>query len=140
MSKDIKKSIKTENIQQNDSLNVSSKYAKAKISPRKVVDVVAEIRNKPAGEAMNYLKFNPRKAANLVHGVLKSALANAFDKHNLDTKDLYIKEVHVGPGPTRGWRRFAAKGRIKPIKKRTSNITVVLGAVNSSKKQGGSSE
>jgi len=39
---------------------------------------------------------------------------------------LYVSEIRADEGPRRQWRRFGARGRFKPILKRSSHITVVL--------------
>jgi large subunit ribosomal protein L22 len=44
----------------------------------------------------------------------------------MSREDLYIAKIFADGGPTRRWRRFGARGRFKPILKRTSHITVVL--------------
>jgi len=37
-----------------------------------------------------------------------------------------VSEIRADEGPRRQWRRFGARGRFKPIFKRSSHITVVL--------------
>jgi large subunit ribosomal protein L22 len=44
----------------------------------------------------------------------------------LSREDLVIVEIVANSGPTRPWRRFGARGRFKPILKRTSHIRVIL--------------
>ncbi|MCF8566004.1 50S ribosomal protein L22 [Alicyclobacillus tolerans] len=97
-----------------------------RIAPRKVRLVVDLIRGKRIGEALAILKFTPKAGSPVVEKVVRSAVANAENNHNMDVDRLYIKEVYVDPGPT--LKRFhpRAQGRAYSIMKRTSHITVVV--------------
>jgi len=101
-----------------------TKYSR--ISPKKAREVARELRGRPANEALELLKFIPRKAARLLRKTLHSAVANAENNHNLNSDDLLIKEAIVEEGPA--FRRFkaAARGSAKPIRKRTSHLRIVL--------------
>lgn len=103
--------------------------AKAKyirIAPRKVRLVIDLIRGKSVGEALAILRLTPRGASPVVEKVLRSAIANAENNHNMDVNRLYVKEIFADPGPT--LKRFhpRAQGRAYSIMKRTSHITVVV--------------
>ncbi|OFW75526.1 MAG: 50S ribosomal protein L22 [Alicyclobacillus sp. RIFOXYA1_FULL_53_8] len=97
-----------------------------RIAPRKVRLVVDLIRGKRIGEALAILKFTPKAASPVVEKVLRSAIANAENNHNMDVERLYVKEIFADPGPT--LKRFhpRAQGRAYSIMKRTSHITVVV--------------
>lgn len=97
-----------------------------RIAPRKVRLVVDLIRGKRVGEALAILKFTPRGASPVVEKVLRSAVANAENNHNLDVDSLIVEEIFVDQGPT--LKRFhpRAQGRAYSIFKRTSHITVVV--------------
>jgi large subunit ribosomal protein L22 len=97
-----------------------------RIAPRKVRLVVDLIRGKRISEAFAILRMTPRGASPVVEKVLKSAVANAENNHNMDVNRLYVKEIYVDPGPT--LKRFhpRAQGRAYSIMKRTSHITVVV--------------
>jgi large subunit ribosomal protein L22 len=58
--------------------------------------------------------------------LIKSALASAEENYGLNQEDMYVWRIWADEGPTRRWRRFGARGRFKPILKRSSHITVVL--------------
>ncbi len=97
-----------------------------RISPRKARLVAKNVKNLPVEEALNILKFTPKKAARLIYKVLYSALANAEHNYSMDIDRLYVKNVLVNEGPT--WKRIRprAMGRATRILKRTSHITVIL--------------
>ena len=102
----------------------SVKYAR--ISSRKVKIVLDLIRNKPVNLAMAILRHTPKAACEDLQKLLKSAMANAENNHNMDVANLYISECFVCPGPILKRIRPASKGRAYRILKRTSHVTLVL--------------
>lgn len=98
----------------------------ARISPRKVQIVLDLIRNKPVDAAMAILKHTPKAASESLEKLLKSAMANAENNHNMDVSKLYVSQCFVSPGPTLKRIRPRAQGRAFQILKRTSHVTMVL--------------
>lgn len=96
------------------------------VSAQKARLVVDLVRGKPAVEAMTTLKFTNKVAAYHVGRLLASAVANAEENFGLSRDDLYIFKITADEAPTRKWRRFGARGRFKPLLRRSSHITVVL--------------
>lgn len=96
------------------------------ISAQKVRLVIDRVRGMRAEDALTTLKFMPQAAAKPVYKVVASALANAEENEGLSRGDMWIAEIYADEGPTRKWRRFGARGRFKPILRRSSHITVVL--------------
>ena len=96
------------------------------MSPRKVRLVVDTVRGLGANDALAVLKFMPKAAAEPVSKAIRSAIANAEENQGWTRDDLYVSEIKADEGPRRQWRRFGARGRFKPILKRSSHITVVL--------------
>jgi large subunit ribosomal protein L22 len=97
-----------------------------RMSPQKVRLVIDQVRGRDAQEALALLKFMPQRAAKPVYKLIASAMANAEENFGMNQEDMYIAEIYADGAPTRRWRRFGARGRFKPILKRTSHITVVL--------------
>jgi large subunit ribosomal protein L22 len=97
----------------------------ARISPLKARQVLRIIQGMKAGDALYQLKFIPKKAARIVEGVLKSALANAEQK-GLNLDRLYIKKAVADNGPMYKKWIPRAHGRATMVRKRTSHITIVL--------------
>jgi len=97
-----------------------------RISPQKVRKLVDAIKGKPAEAAIDMLKFMPQKGAAIVEKVLRSAVANAEQNHDLDVDTLIVKNVTADQGPTLKRFRARARGRGTRILKRTAHITVVL--------------
>ena len=96
------------------------------ISPRKVRLVINQVRGLPADKALAVLKFLPNSASEPVAKALTSAIANAEENLGLSRSDLFVSEIRADEGPRRQWRRFGARGRFKPIMRRSAHITVVL--------------
>jgi large subunit ribosomal protein L22 len=105
----------------------SARLRYLRIAPRKVRLVVDLIRGCAVEEALNILTFSEKRAAEPVAKLLKSAVANADNKGDVDLDKLFVKTVHVDEGPT--WRRWLprAMGRATRIRKRTSHVTLILG-------------
>lgn len=101
-----------------------NKYAR--MSPIKVRQVAREIQGRPASEALELLKFIPRKSARLLAKTLSSAVANAENNHNLSVDTLIVKRALVEDGPVFKRYRPAARGSAHPIRKRTSHIRIIL--------------
>lgn len=97
-----------------------------RISPRKVQIVLDLIRNQPAEKAMAILKHTPKAACEPLEKLLKSAMANAENNHNMDVAKLYVAECMACPGPILKRIRPRAHGRAYHIYKRTSHVTLVL--------------
>jgi large subunit ribosomal protein L22 len=96
------------------------------MSPQKVRLVVDLVRGLPVVEAMDILRFTNKAAAKPVYKVIRSAVANAEENLGLSRDELLIDEIKADQGPIRHWRRFGARGRFKPLKRRYSHISVVL--------------
>ena len=96
------------------------------ISAQKVRLVVDLVRGKNAVQAMEILRFAPQNAAVPVGKLLASAVANAEENFGVSRDDLVVAKIFADEAPTRKWRRFGARGRFKPVLRRSSHITIVL--------------
>ena len=98
----------------------------ARISSRKVKIVADLIRGKDVDEALAIMKFIPKASSEVLEKLLKSAIANAENNHDMKHENLYVAEIFANQGPTLKRIRPAAKGSAVRIRKRTSHITIVL--------------
>jgi large subunit ribosomal protein L22 len=105
---------------------VRAKARYVPMSAQKVRLVIDQVRGMNADDALDRLGFMPQAAAQPVFKLIYSAVANAEENLGLARDDLYIAEIYADEGPTRRWRRFGARGRFKPLLKRSSHITVIL--------------
>ena len=102
-----------------------SKYNR--ISAFKARLVADEIRGYSYPEAVDVLRSMPKKASKLILKTLNSAGANAKYKNpDLIENDLYIKKICVDEDPTFKRFRARARGRASRIRKRTSQILIIL--------------
>jgi len=99
-----------------------------RIAPRKARLVADEVRGKSVPEAVSILQFTNKRAAGIVGDVIKSAAANAEHNDDADIDALIVRDVRVDEGPTIKRFRARAMGRATMIRKRTSHISVALGA------------
>ena len=97
-----------------------------RISPQKVSMLVDAIKGKPVEKAMNTIRFMPQKGARIVEKVLRSAVANADQKPDIDIDNLVVGNLIVDRGPMFKRFRARARGRGTRILKPTSHITVIL--------------
>ncbi|MFH1826619.1 MAG: 50S ribosomal protein L22 [bacterium] len=99
-----------------------------RISPRKVSKVAELVRGKLAVTALAELALMPQKAARILGKVLKSAIANAKNNFKMAENELIVSEAYANKGIILKRWQPRAKGRMFPIHKRTSHVTVMLGA------------
>lgn len=98
----------------------------ARISARKVKIVADLIRGKDVDEALAIVKFTPKASSEIIEKLLKSAIANAENNHNMKHENLYVAEIYANQGPTLKRIRPAAKGSAVRIRKRTCHITICV--------------
>lgn len=95
-----------------------------RISPKKANLIAQLVRNHNAVEAINILKYTPKKGAAILKKVVESAVANAENNFKQNRETLVIKEIIVSDGPTYKRSIPISRGRVHPLLKRTSHITV----------------
>lgn len=97
-----------------------------RMSPLKVQRVLKQIQGCSYEEALVLLRFLPYRACHPVAKVLKSAASNAVNNFSIPPSFLKIERAIVEKGPILKRIRPRAKGRMFPIKKRTSNIIIIV--------------
>jgi len=95
-------------------------------SPRKVNLLLKNIRGKKADIAIRDLSFARQRIAFDIKKTVQAAIANAENNNQYDIDNLYIAEAYVGKSIVLKRFRARAKGRASAIKKRYSNLTIVL--------------
>lgn len=100
-----------------------------RMSPQKARLVMDLIRGQRAQDALNTLRFTPKRAAKHIEKVLRSAIANAERKADdagspLDVDQLFVSNCFVNEGPR--WKRLrpAPMGRAFRYQKRTAHLWV----------------
>lgn len=105
-------------------LEVRTVQKHVRLSTRKVRLVVDLVRGKQVDVALQILKMTPKGASLAVSKAINAAAANAENNFGLDRDDLYVTTIHADKGPSRRWRKFGARSRIKPIERRSTHLTV----------------
>ena len=107
--------------------NIASAKAKSiKTSMTKVNLVLKMIRGKKAENALNILAFSKKRISNEISKILKSAIANAENNHQLDIDKLVVKEATVGKSMVLKRFRPRARGRSGKILKPFSKVKVLV--------------
>ncbi len=111
-----------------------AKLRQYRTSPKKVNLVACLVRTLPVTQAIDTLRFTPKKTAPVLKKLIESAIANAENNFKQSKNALYIKEILVSEGPTLKRSVPVSRGRVHPILKRTSNIIVKLAVIESMEK------
>jgi large subunit ribosomal protein L22 len=97
--------------------------------PRKLRRVANAIRGKSVREALVLLKFAEVFAAEPIEKLLRSAVANAGNNHDMNADELYIARITVDGGPGGRFTKRVdprAQGRAYFKRKRLSHVTVIV--------------
>lgn len=97
-----------------------------RISPKKLRVVAEVVRWRDAAWALNFLKFAPKKWADILYKVLHSAVANAVNNDNQDKTNLYIETLIINKGIVYKRGQPVSRWRMHAILKRTSNVRLEL--------------
>lgn len=107
-------------------MKVKSEAKDVGISPKKVVPVLKLVRGRDVEEALTTLRFAGTPVAKAVAKVIRSAVSNAESVFHLSADNLRVSEITANDGHTmRRWRP-QARGRVSPILKRSTHITVFV--------------
>lgn len=105
-------------------MEVSARLSGAQISAQKARLVADQIRGKRVEQALDILAFSNKRAAQIVHKLLNSAIANAEHNEGADVDELVVSTIFVDEGRTLKRLSPRAKGRADRIFKRSCHITV----------------
>lgn len=112
--------------QDNQILLAKASAKSIKISPQKANLVLGLIRGLEAEEALNVLEFSNKRISNEIKKILKSAISNAENNHQLDIDKLVVHEALVGKSMVMKRFRPRARGRSGKILKPFSKIKIIL--------------
>ena len=96
------------------------------ISPQKVRLMIDMVRGRKVDEALTILGLSPTPTAKAVAKVIKSAASNAENNFQMSPAELRITDILADQGRTLKRFRPQSRGRVSPILKRSSNITVFV--------------
>ncbi|MEK7593756.1 MAG: 50S ribosomal protein L22 [Patescibacteria group bacterium] len=95
-------------------------------SPRKVRIVADLVKGKRVPEALTALRVLVKRAGSPLEKLIRSGVANAKNNSGVLADNLIIKELRVDKGVTLKRSMPRARGSAFPIKKRSSNVMLVL--------------
>tara|TARA_B100000029_G_scaffold355388_1_gene348219 strand:- start:852 stop:1238 length:387 start_codon:yes stop_codon:yes gene_type:complete len=122
-------------MEKNNKNTVKAVNRNVRSSPRKLNNLLKNIRGKKADIAIRDLSFASKRIAFEVKKTLQSAVANAENNNQYDIDKLYVKEAYVGKSIVLKRFRARAKGRASGIKKPYSNLTIILSEQLNQKKE-----
>jgi large subunit ribosomal protein L22 len=96
------------------------------IPASKVRPLVNMVRGKKVDEALAVLRFTPTPKAKVVAKLVRSAAANAENNFQMDPADLRIVRIFADEAPSMRRYRPRARGRVSPIRRHSSRITVII--------------
>jgi large subunit ribosomal protein L22 len=100
-----------------------------RVSPQKLNLLAQMIRGKKVNTALADLEFSRKRIAKDVRKCVMSAIANAENNHGLDVDELVVKEAYVGKNLVLTRFHARGRGRMSPVEKPFSQLTVVVQAV-----------
>ncbi len=95
-------------------------------SARKLRLILERLPGLTVDQALALLRYVPSPHAVSVSKVVRSAAANAENNFSLDTDELYIKRAFANEARTIKRFKPRSRGRVSPILKRSSHVTVIL--------------
>ena len=102
-------------------------HRQAPMTPRKARYVVDLIRGKAVNQALDILRFCPRRAAPMLSKVVMSALASAQLDAECDHGRLHVIDARADDGVTMKRWKTRSRGQMYPLLLRYSHLTIVLG-------------
>ena len=113
-------------LEKEDNITVKAIGKSLKSSPQKTNVVLGLIRGLQVEKAINNLEFSKRRVSNEVLKILKSAISNAENNHQLDIDKLFVKEASVGKSMVLKRFRPRARGRAGKILKTFSRVRILV--------------
>lgn len=95
-------------------------------SPRKVRLILERLPGLTVDQSLALLRYLPSPHARSVSKVVLSAAANAENNFDMNANDLVVKRAFADEGRTLKRFRPRSRGRVSPILKRSTHITVIL--------------
>lgn len=95
-------------------------------SPRKIRLILDRLPGLSVDQSLALLRYVQSPHAKAVSKVVLSAASNAENNFDMNVDDLVVKRAFADDGPTQRRFRPRSRGRVSPILKRSSHITVIL--------------
>jgi large subunit ribosomal protein L22 len=96
------------------------------VSARKVRLILDRLPGLTVDQALGLLRYVQSPSARSVSKVVLSAASNAENNFNMDVDDLVVKRAFANEGRTQKRFKPRSRGRVSPILRRSSHITIIL--------------
>ena len=96
------------------------------VSARKVRLILERLPGLTVDQSLALLRYVQSPHARSVSKVVLSAASNAENNFNMDVDDLVVKRAFADEGRTQKRFKPRSRGRVSPILKRSSRITIIL--------------
>jgi large subunit ribosomal protein L22 len=97
------------------------------VSAQKTRLVIDTVRGRNVNEALSMLRYSPKRVAQDVEKLLKSAVANAQHKDpSIDIDRLVVSQAQVDDAPPMKRSRHQSMGRVFRVLKRACHVTIGL--------------
>jgi large subunit ribosomal protein L22 len=107
-------------------VEVAASARDIRVSPRKLRLILSRLPGLSVDQALALLRYMPSPHAVPVSKVVRSAAANAENNFDMDIDELYVKSAVADEGRTMKRFRPRSRGRVSPLLKRSSHVTIVL--------------
>lgn len=107
-----------------------------RIAPKKANLVAKMVRGLTVSEALESLERTNKKAARILEDLLRSAIANAQNNDKQDPNQLVVKSLIVNQAQAYHRGVPMARGRVRPMRKFLSHITLTLGVASAEAEKG----
>lgn len=106
--------------------NYTATLRYATLSYQKMNLIAKMVRGKKATEALDILSMMPKKAAQTLWKVIRSAAANAVHNADADMNELTVATINVSRGMLLKRHRFTSRSGVHRYLKHRSFVRVVL--------------
>ncbi len=96
-------------------------------TPKKLRILLTDVKKMSPVKAMDHLFYSPKKSANILYKVIKSAVDNAKATLQIDANLLEFKLLKVDQGHSLRRYNPGSRGSAKPYRKQFAHISVVVG-------------
>ena len=104
----------------------TAEFRFVRIAPNKVRAVANLVRGKGVEEALDILRYTPRRGAASVLKLVKSAVANADQRGGIDVDRLIVGKLIVNEGPRTKRMRPRSRGMAHPFIKSSCHLCIEL--------------
>lgn len=107
-------------------MEIKSVARYVRLTPSKARPFARQMKGMSLNEALGVTRFSTKKAAVVIGKVLKTAVADLTHNHKRDAEDFWVEKIIIEEGPfiKRYWPR--SRGMVRPIRRKTSHVHVVL--------------